>query len=150
MSTSSREPRRDAAQARRRLRPQEMSPWSSCQPAHLLSRCASASMEGSGSRGQLSSFSPPSVRGPGASQSAGGLAERHALPVGAQPRLAPVAPADALEVGVEARPVLVVVARGGTFVNYWSKLMKCAHTTLDDSSSCFFWLLTYCLLTMRS
>ena len=27
--------------------------------------------------------------------------------------------------------------------------MKCAHTTLDDSSSCFFWLLTYCLLTMR-
>ena len=60
MSTGSREPRRDAAQARRRLRPQEMSPWSSCPPAHLLSRCASASEEGSGSRGQPSSFSPPS------------------------------------------------------------------------------------------
>ena len=48
--------------------------------------------------------------GPGASQSAGGLAERHALPVGAQPCLAPVPPADALEEGVEARPEVVVVA----------------------------------------
>ena len=50
------------------------------------------------------------IGGPGASQSAGGLAERHALPVGAQPRLAPVAPVDALEEGVKARPEVVVVA----------------------------------------
>ena len=53
------------------------------------------------------------IGGPGARQSAGRLTERHALPVGAQPRLAPVAPADALEEGVEARPEVVVDDGGG-------------------------------------
>ena len=55
---------RDAAQPRRPTS-QQTSPWSAGPPAYLLLKCAPATEEGSGSRGQRSPSSPPS-EGPAA------------------------------------------------------------------------------------
>ena len=114
MSTSSREPRPDAAQARRRLEAETEGDVA----VVVVSARALVVEVRLGQRGWIGLARSAilllaAIGGPGASESAGGPAERHALPVGAQPRLAPVAPADALEEGVKARPEVDVGLGGG-------------------------------------